>query len=89
MAKKRERLEIIRDILNTANKIKNIGPTKLLHSSNLSPQMFNEYLSELLEKNFIIESKEKKKRIYFLSKKGKEFLNEYFTIEKVIKNFGL
>jgi len=89
MAKKRERLEIIRDILNTINKIQNIGPTKLLHSSNLSPQMFNEYLSELLEKNFIIESKEKKKRIYFLSKKGKEFLNEYFTIEKVIKNFGL
>ena len=89
MTKKRERLEIIRDILNIINKSKSIGPTKILHSSNLSPQMFDEYMSELLNKNFILMSKEKKKKSYSLTQKGLEFLKEYFTIEKVIKNFGL
>jgi len=89
MVKKRGRLEIIRDILDIINKKKNIGPTRILHSSNLSPQMFNEYLSELLNKNFVVVSKEKKRKSYSLTRKGAEFLNEYFTIEKVIKNFGL
>ena len=53
MAKKRERLEVIKDILMSIRQNKNIKPTRLLYASNLSPQMFKEYINELIEKKFI------------------------------------
>ena len=89
MAKKRERLEIIKDILNTIQKIRNIRHTKLLHSSNLSPQMFKEYINELIQKEFIEEKKDNKIKYFIIKDKGIEFLKEYRTIEDLIKNFGL
>ena len=63
MAKKRERLDVIRDILLAIRENKQIKPTRLLYASNLSPQMFKEYINELITKNFIsldIDQKEKK-----------------------------
>jgi predicted transcriptional regulator len=45
MARKRERLAVIRDILNAIRNTKNIKPTRLLYASNLSPQMFKEYIN--------------------------------------------
>ncbi|MAG39601.1 hypothetical protein CMI41_01365 [Candidatus Pacearchaeota archaeon] len=89
MAKKRERRTIIRDILKEINKAKSIKPTRLLYSSNLSPQMFKEYISELLDKNLISEEKEKTHKFFLLTKKGKDFLEKYAELEAMIKNFGL
>jgi predicted transcriptional regulator len=89
MARKREKLEIIRDILLVINKSRLVKPTKLLSSSNLSPQMFKEYVNMLLQKNFINEELIKEKRSFSLTKKGKEFLSEYRVIENLIENFGL
>lgn len=88
MAKKRERLEIIKDILEEISKRGEIGPTRLLYSSNLSPQMFKIYIDELAEKRFIEEKKGEKRKIS-LTIKGRKFLQEYYTIENTIKNFGL
>jgi predicted transcriptional regulator len=88
MVKKRERLEIIRDILTEVNNHRKIGPTKLLYSTNLSPQMFKEYIEELLEKTFIEEERGDRRKL-FLTLKGKKFLKEYLIIENTIKNFGL
>jgi predicted transcriptional regulator len=89
MAKKREKLEIIRDIL-LAIRLKNkIKPTQLLHSSNLSPQMFKEYVGMLLHKKFIEEVIIKNKKIFALTSKGNGFLEEYRTIENFIRDFGL
>jgi len=53
MGKKRERMEIIRDILKTINDKREIKPTRLLYASNLSPQMFKDYINELIAKGFI------------------------------------
>lgn len=90
MAKKRERLDLIYDILITIRKnLGKIGPTKLLNTSNLSSQMFKEYIKELLEKEFIEEIFEKKKKFYILTKKGDEFIEKYREIKAVIENFGL
>ena len=89
MGKKRERLEIIRDILATMQKAKNVRHTRLLHCSNLSPQMFKEYMNELIQKDFIKEEKDGKIKYFTLKNKGVEFLREYKTIENLIKNFGL
>lgn len=88
--KKRERLDVIKDILNTIKTNRNIKPTRLLYASNLSPQMFKEYINELISKKFIkLEVDEKEKKTFSLTKKGQDFLQEYKVIENFIENFGL
>jgi predicted transcriptional regulator len=91
--KKRERLEVIKDIIQTIKDNRQIKPTRLLYASNLSPQMFKEYIAELIEKKFIkleIEGKEgKEKKFFSLTTKGQDFLMEYKVITNFIENFGL
>ena len=90
MARKRERLEVIRDILMSIRQNKNIKPTRLLYSSNLSPQMFKEYINELIEKKFIrLDIDNKEKKTFALTTKGNDFLEEYRIIENFVENFGL
>ena len=90
MAKKRERLEVIRDILDSIRSTRQIKPTRLLYASNLSPQMFKEYINELISKGFIkFEIDKKEKKTFSLTPKGQEFLQEYKVIENLIENFGL
>ena len=89
-AKKRERLDVIRDILQTIRQSREIKPTRLLYASNLSPQMFKEYINELISKKFIkFDIDEKEKKTFSLTKKGQDFLLEYKVIESFIENFGL
>ena len=89
MAKKRERLEIIKDILSSVKEKKQIKPTRLLQASNLSPQMFKKYINELLDKNLLKKEDIKKKKYFLLTSKGFEFLEEYKTIVNFIENFGI
>jgi len=89
MAKKRERLEVIRDILKVIQNSRNIKPTRLLYASNLSPQMFKDYVDELLNKKFVIAEENDGKRTFSLTKKGQDFLQEYRVIENFVDNFGL
>ena len=90
MAKKRERLDVIRDIIRSIRENRNIKPTRLLYASNLSPQMFKEYINELITKGFIsLDIDKKEKKTFSLTKKGNDFLEEYRVIENFIENFGL
>ena len=90
MVKKRGRLEIIRDILNAIRDNRNIKPTRLLYASNLSPQMFKDYINELITKGFIkLDVNDKDKKAFSLTKKGNDFLEEYRIIENFVENFGL
>lgn len=94
MVKKRERLEVIHDVLAAVMKAGNsLGPTRLLYASNLSPQMFREYIAEMLEKGFLVESQERGKvragKRYSLTTKGFRFLEQYKTILGFIDEFGL
>ena len=90
MGKKRERLEVIKDILNAIMQKREIKPTRLLYASNLSPQMFKEYINELISKDFIkLDIDKKDKKSFSLTKKGHEFLQEYRVIENFVDNFGL
>jgi predicted transcriptional regulator len=90
MARKRERLEVIRDILMSIRQNKNIKPTRLLYASNLSPQMFKEYINELIEKTFIkLDIDDKEKKTFSLTSKGNDFLEEYRIVENFVENFGL
>ena len=88
--KKRERLGVIKDILRAISESSKIKPTRLLYASNLSPQMFKEYVNELIKKGFIkIEIDDEEKKLFSLTKRGFEFLQEYRVIERFVENFGL
>ena len=90
MAKKRERLQVIRDILVAIRENRSIKPTRLLYASNLSPQMFKEYINELISKKFIkLDIDKKEKKTFSITTKGNEFLEQYKSIENFIENFGL
>ena len=90
MVKKRERLEIIKDILKVLQTNRKMKPTRLLYASNLSPQMFKDYISELQMKKFIkLEQDKKDKNFFLLTDKGHNFLQEYKVSANFIENFGL
>jgi len=90
MEKKRNRLEIIRDILKVI-KEKNgrIKPTHILYKSNLSHQMMKEYLDELIAKQFVNELELKKGKTYEITSKGMQYLEEYNTVVNFTNAFGL
>ncbi len=91
MTKKRERLEVIYDILKVIQKHNNsIKPTPLLRYSNLSSQSFSEYLKELFKKEFVREDRDKKGRKYItLTDKGFKYLEKYKLILGFIDEFEL
>lgn len=91
MKNKRDRLEVIFDILKIIkNNSNNIKVTPLLRYSNLSFNNFNLYYNDLLLKKFIKEEIDKKGKKYVtLDKKGQEFLQEYKVIKQFLKNFEL
>ena len=90
MSKKRDKLQIIYDILSVI-KEKNgkIKPTNILYKSNLSNQMFQEYMNELMQKGFILEKEEKSSKTYSLTQKGFDYLGKYRMIVEFTSSFGL
>ncbi|HLG25115.1 MAG TPA: winged helix-turn-helix domain-containing protein [Candidatus Nanoarchaeia archaeon] len=90
MSKKRDRLQIIYDILSVI-KEKNgkIKPTNVLYKSNLSNQMFVEYMNELTQKGFISENNINGGKTYSLTQKGFDYLNKYQMIVDFTSSFGL
>ncbi len=87
---KRERLEVIYDILKAIqNKNSKIKPTHIMYKANLSHQMLEDYLKDLIKKQFITETKSAKGRTYSLKDKGFEYINKYKIITGFIESFGL
>jgi len=91
MNKKRDRLEIIHDILlSIRDKTGVVRQTHILYKSNLSHQMLVEYVGELIEKGFILEKKDKKKKkFYELTDKGFNYLSDYKVIRGFVDSYGL
>lgn len=92
MGKKRGRLQIIHDILGAIrDKGGTIKPTHLLYKSNLSHQMMNEYLKDLIKKEFITEeiSPKNNSKTFSLTSKGYDYLSEYKKVIKFVESFGL
>jgi len=90
MTRKRSRLEIIRDILEVVkNRNGKIKPTQILSKSNLSYQMLEAYLKELIEKDFLIEIRNKKNKTYAITEKGINYLIKFNLIQEFSDSFGL
>ena len=90
MEKKRNKLEVIRDILQVIrNKNGRIKPTQILYKSNLSHVMMKEYLGDLILRGLVKETKTKAGRTYAITEKGNKYLAEYGTIVNFMESFGL
>lgn len=90
MAKKRTKIEIMHDILEVIkNKNGKIKPTHILYKSNLSYQMMEEYLRELIAKEMVVERRSQGARTYLVTEKGMAFLSEYKIIKEFTSSFGL
>ncbi|MFH2020706.1 MAG: winged helix-turn-helix domain-containing protein [archaeon] len=90
-AKKRDRLEVIFDILKIISEHHNsIKPTPLLRYSNLSSNSYADYHQELLSKELIKEIMDSKgKKFITLTDKGFKFLEKYKLILGFIDEFDL
>jgi len=90
MNKKRDRLQVIHDILKAVmEKNGRIKPTHILYKSNLSHQMMDEYMKELIDKNFIVENKSSSGKTYSITQKGHEYIEKYKMIVDFVSSFGL
>lgn len=91
MSKKRDRLEVVRDILMIIRDHSNsIKPTPLLRYSNLSSQRFSEYFKDLLNKELVKEIMDKKERKHItLTDKGFRYLERYKAIKEFVDEFDL
>ena len=91
MSLKRGRIEIINDILDIIRSRQGkIKPTQVMYKANLSHQMLNDYLSELIGKGFIEEKKDKRgRKTYELTEKGFKFLQDYNLIKGFMVSYGL
>jgi predicted transcriptional regulator len=66
------------------------GPTKILYAANLSHDRLTQYLEELVEKALIVETlPDNENRVYHLSEKGREFLQEFVRMERFSQAFGI
>lgn len=89
--KKRDRLEVIADILRVISEHNNsIKPTPLLRCSNLSSTSFADYYAELMSKGFVKEIADNRgKKHVTLTDKGFLFLQKYKMILGFIDEFEL
>jgi len=96
----RETLQVIKDILGIILLNRNITTTKLTQKANLSPNMFNEYISFLIKKeliSIIITSKKNlngksigpEHKHHNLTELGRQYLEDYKSIDNFIEKYGM
>lgn len=87
---KRNKLEIMRDILEIVRDNKEIKPTPLLRQSNVSSSRFKEYFEEMKKRGLLREGRGRRdERLVILTERGFKFLEKYKTIVNFIEEFEL
>ena len=77
MARKRDRIDIISDMLSSiSRKGGEIKPTHLMYKSNLAYNQMKSYLEELVEKNFVEKIKRKNNEYIIITDSGLKFLQK-------------
>lgn len=88
--KKRNRIEIIADILRTIkDKRGKIKQTHLMYKVNLSHKLMRSYLEELLSKEMIQEAKEQNNIYIIIKPRGEEFIEKLQKLKEFQEVFGL
>jgi len=88
LPKYRSQMRIYVDIMRVIQRENNRAkPTRILYGANLSHDRLLKYLEELKTLG-VIEETDGAERLYNLTQKGIEFLNEFIRIEKFAGAFG-
>ena len=87
---KRNRIDIIQDILSLLNTNKKLKPTHLMYKSNLSHPQMKSYLNKLKKREFISEIIGKKNhKSLIITKRGLKFLEKIKEMKEFEDTFGL
>lgn len=90
MKQRRSRMDIIGDMLKSIqNKGGRIKPTHLMYKANLSHNLMNSYLEELLKKDLIRQIKEKDYKYLIITDEGLKFLEKFRQMQELQDSFGL
>ena len=90
MERKRSRTDIIHDIImSIQRKNGRIKPTHLMYKANLSYKQMSSYLEELMEKELISKTTEKRSTYFIITEKGYNFAQQIMEMKKFEKTFGL
>ena len=82
IGKRRDRLEVVKDILKVADNPRGANKTRLVYMSNLNFNRLSVFLVFLLEKELLEKSEDE--NIYHITFKGREFLQQLDKTEKMI-----
>ncbi len=89
MAKKRERLDIILDMLTAIeNKQGRIKPTHLMYCANLAHRQMKTYLEDLLKKELVQKIKHKNNEYIVLTEQGYKMAEKIRKMKEFEKTFG-
>jgi len=86
---KRNRLEVIRDILEILQKNRQVKITHLIYKANLSNNSIKPYMEYLLKNGFMQEVSDRDKKFFKITPKGNEFLIEFSKMKIFSESFGL
>ena len=90
MAKRRTKIDIINDMLCSIQiKGGNIKPTHLMYKANLSHQLMQSYLEELIENEMVEEIFKGDYKYLSLTDKGFDFLAQFKKMKEFQEAFGL
>ena len=90
MGKKRNKFDIILDILQTiGNKGGTIKQTHLMYKANLSHTQMKGYLAELSKKKLLEEIQKEHNTFIFITEDGFKFLEKSKDIPEFEETFGL
>ena len=80
MAKKRNKLEVIRDILLALKRNHRLRITPLIYKSNLSNNVIKVHIENLIKNGLIEEINNSETKYYQITRKGDQFLEDFNKI---------
>ncbi len=89
MVGRRDKFQIINDILNLLQEKGKVKVTHILYGSNLSYDRLKVYIKELKENQFIEVIKDKDKTFYKITDKGLRFISETKKFKEIMDAFGI
>lgn len=89
MAKKRNKIEIVSDMLKTLQERGTLKPTHLMYKANLSHGQMNSYLEELINDDMVTRVDKKGYEYLIITDKGNTFLQKLRDLNEFQKAIGV